>query len=163
MKFVRTSPFGELSQVHPRPHSGIDLAMPMDTPLRSVVNGVVEKVVDYGNVNLGKGVIITSEDGKRIIYGHMNDIDVKAGDKINYGDLIGHSGNTGHSTGPHLHFAVKEGQTPINPKDYEDDLQEICGKWIHTDSGKADLAIGNEESTIDIIDLILDTIKIIFV
>lgn len=43
MKFRLTSPYGELSLVHPKPHTGIDLAMPEGTPLRSVVNGVVEK------------------------------------------------------------------------------------------------------------------------
>lgn len=52
----------------------------------------------------------------------MSDVTVKVGDKLNYGDLIGYSGNTGHSTGPHLHFGIKDGNRFIDPSEYEKDL-----------------------------------------
>ena len=163
MKFRLTSPYGELSLVHPKPHTGIDLAMPEGTPLRSVVNGVVEKIVDYGNENIGKGVIIAFEDGKKAIYGHMSDVTVKVGDKLNYGDLIGYSGNTGHSTGPHLHFGIKDGNRFIDPSEYEKNLQEICGSWAHVNVGETQYAFGIEDTDIDIVDFLLGLVKIMLI
>lgn len=94
-----------------RPHNGIDIATPVGTKLRSIVDGVVDRVVDYGNKNLGKGVIIRTEDGTRHIYGHLSEVKVKIGEKVNEGTIIALSGDTGHSTGPHLHFGVwKDGE-----------------------------------------------------
>lgn len=119
MKFVLTSGFGMIEAVRKgKPHNGLDLAMPVGTKLRSIADGVVERVVDYGSQNLGKGVIIRMEDGTRHIYGHMHDVSVKVGQKVHDGTLIGLSGNTGHSTGPHLHFGMwKDGEfqdpTPV--------------------------------------------------
>ncbi len=109
MKFQITGPYGELAEVRNNvPHHGVDLAMPEGTPLRSIADGVVENVLDLGKDNLGKGVIIKFEDGTTGIYGHMSDIDVKVGDVIKEGEMIGLSGNSGFSTGPHLHFGLKE-------------------------------------------------------
>lgn len=108
MKFRISSEFGALEQVRDwRPHTGIDIAMPVGTDLRAIADAVVERVVDYGADNVGKGVILRLADGKRAIYGHMQDIAVKQGDTIREGAVIGHSGNTGLSTGPHLHLGIK--------------------------------------------------------
>jgi murein DD-endopeptidase MepM/ murein hydrolase activator NlpD len=96
MKFLLSSEYGELSQVRNMvPHHGIDLAMPQGTELRSVMNGVVEKVVDFGNQNLGKGVFVRNDDGTLSIYGHMSKIKVKLGEHLSFGESIGFSGNTG--------------------------------------------------------------------
>jgi murein DD-endopeptidase MepM/ murein hydrolase activator NlpD len=122
VKFRLSSEFGELSPVRDHPHHGIDFAMPEGTELRSVFEGVVERVVDFGNENLGKGVFIRHDDGTLSIYGHLKEISVKPGEHVDAGELIGLSGNTGHSTGPHLHFAMKDANgnwldpTPIAEK-----------------------------------------------
>lgn len=163
MKFRISEPFGQLSYVHPKPHTGVDFAMAEGTSLRSVVNGIVEKITHYGNENIGTGVIIKAENGQRIIYGHMRDTNVVAGQKINYGDLLGYSGNTGHSTGPHLHFGVKDGNVVANPNGYIDNIQEICGNWSHVDVGITKYAIGDEKPSLvfDVFDYILDIINIL--
>jgi hypothetical protein len=109
MKFRLSGEYGELSPVRDNiPHHGIDFAMPEGTTLRSISDGVVERVVDFGENNLGKGVMIRNEDGTLSIYGHMDDIDVKQGAEIHAGDALGLSGNTGNSTGPHLHYGMKD-------------------------------------------------------
>ncbi|WP_353618643.1 M23 family metallopeptidase [Bacillus sp. ISL-37] len=110
-----TSRFGEVSSVHSKPHTGIDIALPEGTPLKSITEGVVQSVVDYGSENIGKGVIVQLADGKTAIYGHLSDIKVKAGQIVKEGDLLGLSGNTGRSTGPHLHFGMKENGQFIDP------------------------------------------------
>lgn len=108
MKFRLTSEFGELHPVRNwQPHTGIDLAIPENSKLRSIGEGVIDKIFN-GEGSLGKGLSIKFEDGSRAIYGHMNDVTVKIGEKVNAGDFIGLSGNTGNSTGPHLHFGLKD-------------------------------------------------------
>jgi murein DD-endopeptidase MepM/ murein hydrolase activator NlpD len=67
-----------------------------------------ERIHDYGNVNAGKTVFVKWEDGKTAIYGHLNDFTVKNGQHVSPGDLLGHAGNTGFSTGNHLHFGLKD-------------------------------------------------------
>lgn len=108
MKFIISSQFGAAEKVRDmRPHSGIDLVMPTGTKLRSFVDGTVERVYTVRD-GLGKHVIIRGEDGNAYIYGHMDKITVHKGDVVRAGvDIIGMSGNTGHSTGPHLHFAIQ--------------------------------------------------------
>lgn len=132
MKFIynKTSGFLERSELRGfRAHMGNDYAMPMNTELRSVGEGVVSKIVDFGDRGLGKGVYIKMENGETVIYGHMNRISVSTGDVVDFGDLVGYSGNSGFSTGPHLHFATKDpaGQF-IDPSSYEKVIQTISGK-----------------------------------
>jgi hypothetical protein len=107
MKFRLSGEFGELSEVRDSiPHTGIDLAMPEGTELHSIANGIVDKVFD-GSGKIGEGLSIKLESGQRLIYGHMDQVNVSVGDKIGYGDLLGMSGNTGNSTSAHLHFAIR--------------------------------------------------------
>jgi hypothetical protein len=127
MKFRMSSKFGVLEEIREGKHNGIDLAMPEGTTLRSIADGVIERVVDYGSENIGKGVIIKLEDGSRAIYGHMSDIDVKVGEAIKAGDVIGLSGNTGHSTGAHLHFGLWKDGEYLDPTPYADTLANISG------------------------------------
>jgi hypothetical protein len=130
MKFVLSGAFGELSPVRDgRVHNGIDIAMPEGTELRSVCEGVVKRVVDYGNNNIGKGVIIQSNDGNYHIFGHMSKVTVHKGQTVHDGSFIGLSGNTGHSTGPHLHFGIQgmDGHF-IDPTNYYDHLVALTGK-----------------------------------
>lgn len=110
-----TSKFGEVSSIHKVPHTGVDIGLSEGTPLRSVYNGVITKVYD-GNGAIGKGVKIRFEDSTEGIYGHMNQVYVKVGETVKNGEVIGLSGNTGNSTGGHLHFSLKENGVFINPE-----------------------------------------------
>ena len=112
-----------------RKHLGLDLAMPKGTELRTIQDGVVERVLD--NVNgLGKAVYIKWQDGKVAIYGHMNEITVKTGERLKIGDTVGYSGNTGNVVGAnggyHLHFSMKDSAGNfIDPEPYAPLLQEM--------------------------------------
>jgi hypothetical protein len=111
MKFRISGPYGELAEIRDNiPHHGIDFSMPEGTTLRSVSSGVVERVVDFGHNNLGKGVFIRNADGTESIYGHMSRIDVKEGEHVHIKEIIGLSGNTGNSSAPHLHYGLKDVQ-----------------------------------------------------
>lgn len=136
MKFRLSSEFGAFEEIREgRAHNGIDLAMPEGTELRSIADAVVERVVDYGGENIGKGVILRLEDGTNAIYGHMSDVSVKVGDVLKVGDTIGLSGNTGHSSGAHLHFALNKDGDWLDPTPIADELAEISGEgisWLDT-------------------------------
>lgn len=111
-------------------HNGIDFAMEEGTQLKSLRNGVVEKVVDYGDQNIGKGVFIKFENGHTAIYGHMSEINVSENDVLMKGDIIGKSGNTGNVVGEnggyHLHFGVKNSDNSfVDPSDYIGDIQNM--------------------------------------
>lgn len=127
MKFKLSGEFGELSEVRDHVHNGIDLAMPNGTTLRSIAEGVVTKIFD-GSADIGQGVAIKLNNGTTHIYGHMNGVKVKVGEHLNAGDVIGLSGNTGNSTGPHLHFGV---QLPdgnfVDPTKFAEDLSAMSG------------------------------------
>ena len=91
-------------------HSGLDFGMPTGTELLSSADGVV---IGTGNTDLvsrcqlwGKWVLIRHPFGLTTIYAHLSLVKVRLGQKVKAGDLIGYSGNTGFSTGPHLHFGV---------------------------------------------------------
>jgi murein DD-endopeptidase MepM/ murein hydrolase activator NlpD len=130
MKFQLSSEYGELSEVRNMvPHHGIDLAMPTGTELRSALDGVVEKVVDLGSNNLGKGVFIRNEDGTLSIYGHMSSIKVKVGEHLHAGESIGFSGNTGHSTAAHLHYGMKDAAgTWMDPTPMAEHVSNMSGE-----------------------------------
>jgi murein DD-endopeptidase MepM/ murein hydrolase activator NlpD len=101
-----TSKFGSVDSVHKTPHTGVDLAMHEGTTLRALGEGVVDRVFD-GSGNIGKGLSIQFDDGTRLIYGHMNEVKARIGEHVHAGEIIGLSGNTGNSTGPHLHLGMK--------------------------------------------------------
>jgi len=109
-------------RIHPiyktlRMHTGIDFSAPIGTPIYASGDGVVEhlksKMTGYGKV-----MIIDHGYGYESLYAHMNKILVKPGDKVKRGQLIGYVGNTGRSTGPHLHYEVRKNGKPVNPVHY---------------------------------------------
>ena len=117
--FEVSSPFGAIDSVHKKPHTGIDLAIPEGTKIYSATDGIVQKIVDYGNENIGKGIIIKTDDNETLILGHLSEIKVGKGEMIDEGDLLGLSGNTGHSTGAHLHIGLKDDNGKfIDPTNY---------------------------------------------
>jgi murein DD-endopeptidase MepM/ murein hydrolase activator NlpD len=147
MKFRLSSEFGELAEVrNNEPHHGIDFAMPEGTTLRSVADGVVERVLNEGE--LGKGVFVRHDDGTLSIYGHLKEIAVKQGEHVNAGETLGLSGNTGLSTGPHLHFAMKDGSGEwVDPTPIAEQVSNAQGSenWLlEKYNGIADWVIGKE-------------------
>lgn len=129
MRFRITTKYKELDAVHFSPHSGIDLSTPTGTILRSPVDTIVEKVVDYGDTNIGKGVILQDRSGKELIYGHLSDnSQVHVGQHLHEGDILGISGSSGRSTGPHLHFGMKEDGHFIDPTSMIEKVDSHTGK-----------------------------------
>ncbi len=111
-----TSSFGEDRGDHR--HSGIDLAVAEGTAVAAVKSGTV--VFAGWSGGYGYRIVITHGDGSETSYSHLSDIGVEKGDAVGAGSQIGLSGNTGHSTGPHLHFEVKVDGEYINPESYFD-------------------------------------------
>lgn len=94
-------------------HTGVDIAAP---PGRSVVAAAEGKVVFTGwNGNYGKCVIIRHDFGFETVYGHLSKILVSVGDRVKKAQKIGEVGNTGRSTGPHLHYEVRRYGKVVNP------------------------------------------------
>ena len=95
-------------------HNGVDIALPTGTNIGSCSKGVVIK--SYYSQSAGNYIVIEDESGYRCHYMHLNERYVSVGDVVNYGDVIGTVGNTGNSTGPHLHLGVEnEDHKWINP------------------------------------------------
>ncbi len=112
LELVRvTSDFGPRSGEH---HEGIDLKASSGTPVYSVGSGVVlyagSRISGYGNI-----VIIGHQDDLSTIYAHNSRLYVKKGQKIRAGQKVALSGNTGKSSGPHLHFEVRSGLVALDP------------------------------------------------
>ena len=95
------------------PHNGLDIAAAEGTPVRAVADG---KVIDSGDFFFS-GNMIYVDHGQGIItlYAHLSRLDVKPGDSVKQGDVIGAVGQTGRVTGPHLHFAVYANQNLVDP------------------------------------------------
>jgi murein DD-endopeptidase MepM/ murein hydrolase activator NlpD len=108
--YTLSSPFGPRWG---RMHTGYDLAAPYGTQYRAAARGKVVLADYYGGY--GNCIIIDHGEGVSTVYGHSSSIQVKVGQVVEAGDVIGRVGNTGHSFGPHLHFEVRTDNTPINP------------------------------------------------
>jgi hypothetical protein len=115
-----SSGFQALDSAHSSPHSGIDIVMKEGTPLRAVADGVVERLTDYGADNIGRGVILRLQDGSQVVYGHLEGFTVHLGQKVSAGQVLGYSGSTGNSTGPHLHLGLIQNGKFIDPGKYVD-------------------------------------------
>ncbi len=111
-----SSPFGlrtdPLSGAH-RHHGGLDLAAPAGTPVLGAGAGVVVRAENAGNY--GNLVVLDHGDGLETRYAHLNDIEVKVGDRVEAGTPVGSVGDTGRTTGPHLHFEVRRNGSAENP------------------------------------------------
>ena len=96
-----------------RPHSGLDIAAKEGTPIKATADGTV---IDSGDFFFS-GNMIYLDHGQGIIslYAHLSKLNVKPGDTVKQGDIIGEVGQTGRVTGPHLHFAIIANQALIDP------------------------------------------------
>lgn len=104
------------------PHSGLDLACPVNTPVVAANTGIVVTVDNSCKTTYGKYIKIKSETPSGTvycIYAHLNQTCVNEGDTVSAGSVIALSGNTGNTTGPHLHFGVKNSiGVNVNPINY---------------------------------------------
>lgn len=96
-------------------HNGIDIAGPIGLPILAAREGTVTLVRGGSGWNGGYGnyVVITHENGIKTLYAHMNTIKVNQGERVARGEQVGTLGNTGRSTGPHLHFEVRGAKNPF--------------------------------------------------
>lgn len=90
------------------PYNAMDIGAPVGTPIRAMAEGTVILAKATGfNGGYGGLTIIQHPNGTQTVYGHQSAISVEAGQYVNQGQVIGKVGNTGHSTGPHLHFEIR--------------------------------------------------------
>lgn len=87
-------------------HNGIDFAASIGTPVLAADEGTIFAVGNNGRVQYGKYIVIRHPNGLSTMYAHLSRQSVAVGDSVKRGDVIGYAGNTGYSTGPHLHFTV---------------------------------------------------------
>lgn len=108
----RTSPFGDGNELHP----GIDIAINMGTPVVATADG---QIVQSGPAG-GYGNLVQIDHGNGIstLYGHNSQLAVSVGQTVEKGQIIAYAGNTGKSTGPHVHYEVRENDTATDPWKY---------------------------------------------
>jgi murein DD-endopeptidase MepM/ murein hydrolase activator NlpD len=109
---VRRDPFDGQRRMH----EGLDIATRTGTPVMATAAGIVREV----GVEPGYGMLVVIDHGYGLstAYGHNSRILVKVGQRVRRGDLIANAGNTGRSSGPHVHYEVRLNGAPVNPNRY---------------------------------------------
>ncbi|OEU96920.1 M23 family metallopeptidase [Streptomyces oceani] len=105
-KYTLTASYGTGGDRWSSDHSGQDFGVPTGTEVKAVHEGTVVTAGDGGAY--GNNIVIEHDNGKYSQYAHLSKFDVSVGDKVNTGERIASSGNTGNSSGPHLHFEVRD-------------------------------------------------------
>jgi murein DD-endopeptidase MepM/ murein hydrolase activator NlpD len=108
------------TRIHPvlkkrQMHHGIDFKADIGTPVYATADGVIEFAGYHKQSGYGKLVIMQHNFGFKTYYGHLNSVRTNSRAFVRKGELIGYSGNTGVSTGPHLHYEVRHLYTPLDP------------------------------------------------
>jgi len=98
-------------------HYGMDFSAPIGTPIYATGDGVVEKI-NYSSYGYGNNITINNGFGYETKFAHMSTFKVKRGEKVKRGSVIGYVGNTGTSTGPHIHYEVHKNGKAVDPKYY---------------------------------------------
>ena len=114
-----TSPFGY--RIHPvtgvyTGHTGVDIGVPSGSPVYAAASGTVIVAGWYGGY--GYAVVIDHGSGLSTLYGHNSGVNVSVGQNVKQGQIVARSGNTGVSTGPHLHFEVRVNGSYVDPMSY---------------------------------------------
>src|SRR5205814_501516 len=99
-----------------RLHAGIDIACGIGTPIHAAKAGTV--IFSGSMSGYGNAVIVDHGGGFSTLYAHQSRTAAGEGESVRQGEVIGYSGNTGHSTGPHLHFETRVGGSPQDPRSY---------------------------------------------
>lgn len=96
-------------------NNGVDIGVPVGTSVYASAGGTVSLVRggDSWNGGYGNYIVVKHTNGVQTLYAHLSNISVNKGENVNKGDIIGRSGNTGRSTGPHLHFEVRGAKNPF--------------------------------------------------
>lgn len=95
-------------------HTGTDISMPVGTPVEAAMDGTVSST--NAGTEYGTSIVLDHGNGYQTVYGHLSERLVNLGDKVSKGQKIAKSGDTGNSTGPHLHYEVRFGQNnPVDP------------------------------------------------
>ena len=103
-------------------HWGIDYEAPKGTPVFATATGLIEKTGDYDD-GYGKVVRINHKNGYESLYAHLSDVDVKLDQEVKRGDMIGTVGNSGRSTGNHLHYEITYMEKHVNPNIFRSPLK----------------------------------------
>jgi len=97
-------------------HGGIDIGSPPGTPVKCPAAGTVVEAASWGDY--GTHVTLDHGNGVRSIYGHLQKLEVKTGQKVERGQVLGLVGSTGRSTGPHLHYEILVQGNPVDPRGF---------------------------------------------
>jgi murein DD-endopeptidase MepM/ murein hydrolase activator NlpD len=97
-------------------HSGVDIDIETGDPIYAAFDGIV-RIVGYNGTGYGRFVMLRHFNGLETLYGHLNKADVESNTYVKAGDMIGQGGNTGRSTGSHLHFETRYEGNPFDPAD----------------------------------------------
>ena len=97
-------------------HEGIDISVPEGTPVRAAKPGTVILAAYTGGY--GNYTCVDHGGGLSSCYAHQSSFAVSSGDQVDQGEVIGYSGNTGSSTGPHLHFEIRVNGSAVDPLGY---------------------------------------------
>jgi hypothetical protein len=99
-------------------HTGLDFRGPIGTPIYAAADGVVELVRPNRTVGFGNLITLSHSYGFKTLYAHLSRMIVTQGSFVQKGQLIGYLGNTGYSTGPHLHYEVRYLNRPLDPMSF---------------------------------------------
>jgi len=97
-------------------HAGVDLTATMGTPVYAAADGIIS-AAQFAN-RYGRAILIDHGHGMTTLYAHLSNFEIVPGEEVRRGQLIGHSGASGRVSGPHLHFEVRQGGSPVNPARY---------------------------------------------
>lgn len=95
-------------------HKGLDIAVPFGSDVKAAAAGTI--IFSGQKGGYGNCVIVSHGNGLATLYGHLSQLVSKVNDKVKVGQVIAKSGNSGRSTGPHLHYEVHKNNTPVNPR-----------------------------------------------
>lgn len=128
-------------RIHPiyktvKMHEGLDFTANIGTPVYATGNGIVDR--PDGGSGYGNHIVINHDYGYHTLYGHLSRALVKQGQAVQRGQVIGYVGNTGLSSGPHLHYEVWKGKQKVNPINYfSNDLSPMEYEMIRRISAQA--------------------------
>ncbi len=127
-------------------HHGTDLKLNIGDPVYSSFDGIV-RIRSYDRNGYGYYVVVRHKNGLETLYGHLSKFRVEIGQEVKAGELIGLGGNTGRSTGPHLHFEIRYQGLSINPTEVFDfNLASIKGQYYDITSSSFDHVVKTQEA-----------------